>query len=390
MSQLFTPLTVRGLTLRNRLWVAPMCQYSAQDGLPNDWHHVHLAQFASGGAGLVVAEATAVVPGGRITPEDTGLWNDAQRDAWTPIVAAIHARGAAAGIQLAHAGRKASTYSPFSGSRGSVPADEGGWTTRAPSAVAFDGYAAPQELTDGEIDELVAAFASAANRAVLAGFDVLEIHAAHGYLLHEFLSPLSNRRDDAWGGSLRNRMRLPLEVIRRIRAAVPDLPLGARISVTDWVEGGLAVEDGVAIAKAYREAGVAYVCCSSGGNSPANAARTTSVKFPSGVPRAYRNCPAVMRTLPSGSISHSDGTDWIPYSFSTFASQPPGTMVAAANGNCPAACLAAATSVSTVYSTASTRPPIPSVPRHAAMDSAAPPNPGFVMAANTSSTCLPR
>ncbi|KAA9085135.1 NADH:flavin oxidoreductase/NADH oxidase [Microbacterium radiodurans] len=265
MSQLFSPLTVRGLTLRNRLWVAPMCQYSAQDGLPNDWHYVHLAQFASGGAGLVVAEATAVVPEGRITPEDAGLWNDAQRDAWTPIVAAVHARGAAAGIQLAHAGRKASTFSPFSGSRGSVPADQGGWTTRAPSAVAFDGYATPQELTAAEIDELVAAFASAAVRAARAGFDVLEIHAAHGYLLHEFLSPLSNRRSDAYGGSLENRARLLLRIVSAVRDAAPDAPLFVRFSATDWAEGGWDVAETATVSAWVRAAGADLLDISSGG-----------------------------------------------------------------------------------------------------------------------------
>lgn len=189
MSLLFSPLTIRGLTARNRLWVAPMCQYSAVDGVPQEWHHMHLTQFASGGAGMVIAEASAVSTEGRISPQDTGIWNDTQRDAWAPITAGIRARGALAGIQLAHAGRKASTWSPLSGRRGSVPPDEGGWRTVAPSAIAFDGFAAPEALDLAGVDGVVDAFAAAARRAIDAGFQVIEIHAAHGYLLHEFLSP---------------------------------------------------------------------------------------------------------------------------------------------------------------------------------------------------------
>ncbi len=237
MSRLFRPVTVRGLTVRNRLWVAPMCQYSARDGMPGDWHHVHLAQFASGGAGVVMAEATAVVPEGRISPDDTGIWTDAQRDAWAPVVRSIRQRGAVAAIQLAHAGRKASTWSPFSDRRGTVPADAGGWTTVAPSAVAYEGFDEPVALDAAGIDASVAAFASAAERSVTAGFEIIEIHAAHGYLLHQFLSPLSNRRTDEYGGSLENRARLLLRVIDAVRAAAPDTPLMVRFSATDWVAG---------------------------------------------------------------------------------------------------------------------------------------------------------
>ncbi len=265
MSQLFSPLTIRTVEVRNRLWVAPMCQYSAEDGIPNDWHHVHLAQFASGGAGLVMAEATAVVPEGRITPEDTGIWNDEQRDAWRPIVTAIHDRGAVAAIQLAHAGRKASTYSPFAAERGTVPEAEGGWQALAPSAVAFDGYARPDELERAEIDTLVTAFADGARRSIEAGFDVLEIHAAHGYLLHEFLSPLSNRRTDEYGGSLENRARLLLRIVEAVRAAAPDAPLFVRFSATDWAEGGWDVSDTATVAAWAHVRGADLVDVSSGG-----------------------------------------------------------------------------------------------------------------------------
>ncbi|GAA1214922.1 NADH:flavin oxidoreductase/NADH oxidase [Microbacterium maritypicum] len=244
MSVLFSPLRIRSVTFRNRLWVSPMCMYSAEDGVVQEWHHTHLAQFASGGAGLIVAEATAVVPEGRISPRDVGLWNDAQRDALAPIVRAIHDRGARAGIQLAHAGRKASTWWPWAPERGSVPAAEGGWTTAAPSAVAFDGFDAPVALDLAGIDRVVEAFAVAARRAVDAGFDVLEIHGAHGYLLHQFLSPLSNLRDDEYGGSLENRARLLLRVIDAVReAAGDDLPLFVRISATDHADGGFTPEE---------------------------------------------------------------------------------------------------------------------------------------------------
>ncbi|WP_394278477.1 NADH:flavin oxidoreductase/NADH oxidase [Microbacterium sp.] len=265
MTQLFTPLQIDDLTVRNRLWVSPMCQYSATEGMPNDWHHVHLAQFASGGAGLVIAEATAVVPEGRISPDDTGLWNDAQRDAWAPIVAAIHARGAAAGIQLAHAGRKASTSSPLSGERGSVPVDRGGWITEAPSAIAFDGYAEPVAVTAERIDEIVEAFGSAARRADEAGFEVLEIHAAHGYLLHQFLSPLSNLRTDEYGGSLENRARFLLRVVDAVRAAAPSRIAAVRFSATDWADGGWGVEETATVASWVAERGVRVIDISTGG-----------------------------------------------------------------------------------------------------------------------------
>lgn len=265
MSTLFTPLSLRDVTLRNRLWVSPMCQYSAVDGVPQDWHHTHLAQFASGGAGLVIAEATAVSPEGRISPEDTGLWNDAQRDAWAPIVAAIRSRGAAAGVQLAHAGRKASTWSPFSGRRGTVGAEDGGWQTVAPSAIPFDGFAAPVALDFDGIDRVVTAFADAAGRALEAGFEVLEIHAAHGYLLHQFLSPLSNDRDDAYGGSLENRARLLLRVVDAVRDAAPAVPLLVRLSATDWADGGWDADQTATVAGWAAERGADFFDISSGG-----------------------------------------------------------------------------------------------------------------------------
>ncbi|MFF3028444.1 NADH:flavin oxidoreductase/NADH oxidase [Microbacterium sp. NPDC057944] len=266
MSILFSPLSVRSVTLRNRLWVSPMCMYSAVDGVVQEWHHTHLAQFASGGAGLIIAEATSVVPEGRISPRDAGLWNDEQRDAWAPIVQAIHDRGAAAGIQLAHAGRKASTWWPWAAERGSVPAAEGGWTTVAPSAVAFDGFAEPRALDGAGIDAVVEAFAASARRALDAGFDVLEIHGAHGYLLHQFLSPLSNLREDEYGGSLENRARLLLRVIDAVRAeAGADVPVFVRISATDHADGGFTAEEATTVGTWSSEHGADLIDVSSGG-----------------------------------------------------------------------------------------------------------------------------
>lgn len=266
MSILFSPLSIRSSTFRNRLWVSPMCMYSAVDGVVQEWHHTHLAQFASGGAGLIVAEATAVVPEGRISPRDAGLWNDEQRDAWAPIVEAIHSRGAAAGIQLAHAGRKASTWWPWADERGSVPETDGGWTTTAPSAIAFEGFAAPVALDAAGIDAVVAGFAAATRRALDAGFDVLEVHGAHGYLLHQFLSPLSNLRDDEYGGSLENRARLLLRVVDAIReVAGDDVPVFVRISATDHAEGGFTPEEAATVSTWATEHGADLIDVSSGG-----------------------------------------------------------------------------------------------------------------------------
>ncbi|WP_347978515.1 NADH:flavin oxidoreductase/NADH oxidase [Microbacterium sp. ProA8] len=265
MSRLFTPLSLRDVTVRNRLWVSPMCQYSAVEGVPLEWHHTHLAQFASGGAGLIVAEATAVSPEGRISADDTGLWNDEQRDAWAPIVDAIRRRGAVAGVQLAHAGRKASTWPPFSGRRGSVAASDGGWTTVAPSAIAFDGFAEPVALDLDGIDRVVADFAAAARRAVAAGFQVLELHAAHGYLLHQFLSPLSNHRNDEYGGSLENRARLVLRALDAVTDAAPGVPVIVRFSATDWADGGWDADETATVAGWAAERGADFFDISSGG-----------------------------------------------------------------------------------------------------------------------------
>ncbi|MFC5058087.1 NADH:flavin oxidoreductase/NADH oxidase [Saccharothrix xinjiangensis] len=271
MSQLFSPLTTRSVTLPNRIAVSPMCQYSARDGHPDEWHLVHLGSRAAGGAGLVLTEATAVQAVGRISPEDTGLWDDAHIASWRPIAEFVRAQGSVAGVQLAHAGRKASTYAPFAAERGGVADADGGWTPVAPSAVAFhDSYRTPTELDREGIARVVADFAAAARRAVEAGFQVVEVHAAHGYLLHEFLSPLSNHRTDAYGGSLENRTRLAREVTAAVREAVgADVPVFARISATDWVEGGWSAEDSVVLARDLAELGVDLVDVSTGGNVPA-------------------------------------------------------------------------------------------------------------------------
>jgi 2,4-dienoyl-CoA reductase-like NADH-dependent reductase (Old Yellow Enzyme family) len=269
LSQLFRPITLRELTVRNRVWVAPMCQYSAVDGVPDDWHLVHLGSFARGGAGLVLTEATAVLPEGRISPADTGLWNDDQQRAWSRIVDFLHARGAAAGMQLAHAGRKGSAQAPWVG-RGGVADEDGGWTPVGPSASAYPGLREPRPLDAAGIAAVVTAFGDTAERALAAGFDLLEVHAAHGYLLHEFLSPLSNERTDEYGGSFENRVRLLLEVVREVRGRVPaGLPLLVRLSATDWVDGGWDVDDSVRLAGLLAAEGVDLVDVSSGGNAPA-------------------------------------------------------------------------------------------------------------------------
>ncbi|WP_210604591.1 NADH:flavin oxidoreductase/NADH oxidase [Brevibacterium oceani] len=267
---LFEPLTLRGLTFRNRIWVPPMCQYSVtrEDGVPAPWHTVHYGSMARGGAGAVIVEATGVVPEGRISARDLGLWNDEQRDAFVPIVDFLHSQGAAAGIQLAHAGRKASTFPEWGTDRsGSLPESEGGWQTVAPSALAFEGLAEPRALTESEIAEVVRAFAASARRSMEAGFDFVEIHAAHGYLLHEFLSPLSNTRTDSYGGSPENRARLLLEVVDATRAEVGDeVPVFVRLSATDWTEGGLSLDDTIELAGWLKSHGVDLIDVSSGGN----------------------------------------------------------------------------------------------------------------------------
>ena len=271
MSKLFEPITLRGMTTRNRIWLAPMCQYSSVDGFPDDWHLVHLGARATGGFGLVMTEASAVVPEGRISPQDAGIWKDEQAEAWRRVVDFVHAQGAPIGVQLAHAGRKASTYRPWDPRAGTVASDDGGWEAVSPSDVPFEGYAAPAALTVDQVAEVVRAFAEAARRAVSVGFDTVEIHAAHGYLLHQFLSPLSNRRDDHYGGSFENRTRLVLEVVDAVRAELPaSAPLLVRISGTDWIDGGWDLEQSRRLGVLLKEHGVDLVDVSSGGNAPAS------------------------------------------------------------------------------------------------------------------------
>lgn len=268
VSLLFEPLTLRGVTARNRIWLAPMCQYSAfeRDGMPSDWHVVHLGSRATGGFGLVMAEATAVVPEGRISPEDTGIWSDDHIAPWRRVTDFVRAQGAVAGLQLAHAGRKASTYSPFAGIAGSVPIGAGGWQTVGPTSEAFTGYAAPHALSVEGIADVVRSFAEAAVRADQAGFDVVEIHSAHGYLLHQFLSPLSNRRDDSYGGSFANRTRIVVETVDAVRTVWPaHKPVLIRFSASDWVDGGWTVEETAELAAIVAEHGVDLADVSSGG-----------------------------------------------------------------------------------------------------------------------------
>jgi 2,4-dienoyl-CoA reductase-like NADH-dependent reductase (Old Yellow Enzyme family) len=270
MPHLFESLTLRDVTLQNRIAVSPMCQYSSENGFANDWHFVHLGGRAVGGAGLVFTEATAVVPEGRISAQDLGIWSDDHVEPLTRITHFIREQGSVAGIQLAHAGRKASTYRPWDG-RGAVPEAQGGWhQVVAPSALRFaEGYAAPEALTEDEIQGVVMAFAEAARRACDAGFCVVEIHAAHGYLLHEFLSPFSNHRQDRYGGSFENRTRLAREVVSAVRSVWPErLPLFIRISATDWEAGGWDFEQSVELARQLKSLGVDLMDCSSGGNLP--------------------------------------------------------------------------------------------------------------------------
>ncbi|HWS32926.1 MAG TPA: NADH:flavin oxidoreductase/NADH oxidase [Actinoplanes sp.] len=271
MSQrLFEPLTLRGVEIRNRIWIPPMCQYAVEehDGIPTDWHLVHLGGLARGGAGAVIVEATGVVPEGRISPRCLGLWNDEQRDAFAPIVRFIKSQGAVAGIQLAHAGRKGGTWPGWGTEKtGSIPLDQGGWETTGPSAVAFPGLRAPRELDQAGIDEVISAFAAAARRAVDAGFELLEIHGAHGYLVHEFLSPLSNHRTDTYGGSLENRARLLLEIVGAVRAEVGEsVPLAVRLSATDWTGGGVTIDETVQVASWLGDHGIDLIDVSTGGN----------------------------------------------------------------------------------------------------------------------------
>ncbi len=268
MRKLFSPLTLRGITFANRVWVSPMCQYSAVDGVATNWHDVHVGAFATGGTGLIMMEATGVSPEGRISTQCLGLWNDEQADRLKPIVKFSHQMDTKIGIQLAHAGRKGSCLPPWS-DHPMAGLDEGGWECVAPSAISFGGkYPTPRALTENEISELVKAFGAAAKRAVATGFDLVEIHAAHGYLIHQFLSPLSNTREDEYGGSFENRIRFLLEIIDEVRSAIPDsLPLFLRISASDWLEGGWTIDDSLALAKIVKVRGVDLIDVSSGGTS---------------------------------------------------------------------------------------------------------------------------
>lgn len=269
MAHLFDSFTTRGVTLRNRIGISPMCQYTAENGFPGDWHLVHLGSRAVGGAGVVIAEATAVEPRGRISVADTGIWSDAHVDAWARITRVISAHGAVPAIQLAHAGRKAGWSRPWPTNR-LLAAEEGGWNPVAPSPIPFnEKYPTPHALSVAEIDAIQAEFVAAARRSVAAGFEVIELHAAHGYLLNSFMSPISNHRTDAYGGSFAGRARMLLETTARVRAAIPDrLPLWVRISCSDWAPGGWTLDDSVELARMLGAAGADLIDCSSGGNSP--------------------------------------------------------------------------------------------------------------------------
>jgi len=263
MPRLLDPLSIRSITFSNRIFVSPMCEYSSDDGFANDWHLVHLGSRAVGGAGLVFTEATAVTPEGRISPQDLGIWKDAHVDVLSRIVRFIHSQGSVPGMQLAHAGRKASTRRPWDGG-GRLSELEGGWrNVMAPSPIPFaDNFPQPVEMTPAMISRAVTAFANAAKRALKAGFRVIEIHAAHGYLIHEFLSPLSNQRRDAYGGSFENRTRFAREIVSAVRKEWPqELPLFIRLSATDWVDGGWDVDQSVALVKLLKPLGVDFVDC---------------------------------------------------------------------------------------------------------------------------------
>ena len=266
MTNLFDPIKVGNVEIKNRVWVSPMCQYSAVDGVMQDWHAIHYGAFITGGAGLVMVEATGVSPEGRITPYCLGIWNDRQAQVLAELPAFAHKHGVKMGIQIAHAGRKASTNAPWFGGV-PVAIDEGGWETVGPSEIAFGNYPAPHALTLAEINQIRAQFVAAAERALFAGFDVIELHAAHGYLLHEFLSPLSNQRNDEYGGSFENRIRLLVEIAREIRVVIsPARALFVRLSCSDWADGGWNIDESVALAKELKAVGVDLVDCSSGGN----------------------------------------------------------------------------------------------------------------------------
>lgn len=269
MANLFEQLVLREVAFRNRIWVSPMCQYSSEDGMPTEWHVVHYGSRAAGGAGLVIVEATAVSPEGRISPQDSGIWSDAHASALQRIAHVIKSLGAVAGIQLAHAGRKASVAAPWNGGK-KVAAENGGWQTIAPSALPFaDDYPYPRQMTENDMTNVINAFRAAAQRSVDAGFEVIEVHAAHGYLCHQFLSPLTNQRADQYGGNLQNRLRFPLQVAQVVRETVPShLPVFVRISATDWMPNGWDLEQSVEFCKALKKLGIDLIDVSSGGLVP--------------------------------------------------------------------------------------------------------------------------
>jgi 2,4-dienoyl-CoA reductase-like NADH-dependent reductase (Old Yellow Enzyme family) len=278
MSKLFSPIKLRNLEVRNRVFLAPMCQYAieAQDGVVGEYHLVHLGSRAMGGFGMIIAEATAVLPEGRISPWCPGIWNDEQAEAWARINEYMHSYGAKTAIQLAHAGRKASTYREAAGKHGSVPVSEGGWQTVSPGSEAFEGYAEPRMLTEAEVAELPAAFAAAAKRSIAAGFDAVEVHAAHGYLLHQFLSPITNHRTDAYGGSLEGRAKLLIDIVKAIRAEIGEVPpVLVRLSATDYREDGWNTVENSIVSKWAEEAGADLMDISSGG-------LITGVRIPTG------------------------------------------------------------------------------------------------------------
>ncbi len=275
MSTLFTPLKIRDLEIPNRIWLSPMCQYSARDGVPNAWHFVHLGQFAIGKVGLIMTEASGITPEARSTLMDTGIWNDEQVLAWQKIVAFAHEQGSKIGIQLWHAGQKGSTTAPWQG-QDYVSEDQGGWQAVAPSAIAFGKLPTPRKISRQEIKSTIQDYKESAKRALIAGFDVLEIHGAHGYLIHSFLSPITNKRDDEYGGSFENRIRFVSEVVEAIREVWPDSrPLFLRTSAQDWIEGGWTAEENADLAEILFGKGVDLMDCSSGGIAP-------EIKYPVG------------------------------------------------------------------------------------------------------------
>jgi len=269
MSKLFSPVKIRSIEIKNRIAVSPMCQYSSINGVPTDWHFVHLGSRAVGGAGLIFTEATAVSPEGRISPDDAGIWNDQQLNAYKKITAFIKGQKSVPGIQLAHAGRKASTYSPWKGT-GEVKIENGGWQTLAPSSIPFaDNFPNPKEMDEADIKLVIDQFFESAKRSIEAGFEVIELHFAHGYLVHEFLSPISNNRKDSYGGTLENRCRFAIDLATSVRKVIPSgTPLFVRISATDWTEDGWDIEQSVQLAKWLKDVGVDLIDCSSGGNIP--------------------------------------------------------------------------------------------------------------------------